>query len=383
MTAVAVLGSTGSIGVNTLKVIDRLGAGYRVAALAAGSNWQALAEQARRFRPELVAMADEHAAAELHRELPGAEIAVGPEGLERAASMASVDIVVLAVTGSAGLPAALAAARSGKRLALANKESLVMAGGPLTRLVQRHGAEIVPVDSEHSAIFQAMQCGQPQHVRRIIITASGGPFLDTPADALERVTPQEALNHPTWSMGPKVTIDSATLMNKALEVIEAHWLFGVEPQRIEVVIHPQSIVHSLVEFCDRSVVAQMGKPDMQLPIQYALTYPERVPSPLEPLDLSAVGSLMFRKPDTQRFPGLLLGYRAAQRGGTAGAVLNAANEVAVAAFLGGRIGFCEIAEVVERTMDCCPVVADPSIEDIYRADTAARREAEQCLISLR
>ena len=378
MPAVAVLGSTGSIGVNTLKVIGRLGAGYRVSALAAGSNWRALAAQAREFRPELVAIYDETAAEALKSELPGGiEIAVGEEGLVRAASIASADIVVLAVTGAAGLPAAIAAVQSGKRLALANKESMVMAGAMLNRLAGRHGAEIIPVDSEHSAVFQAMHSGTDSQVRRIIITASGGPFLDTPAAELAQVTPGQALNHPTWSMGPKITIDSATLMNKALEVIEARWLFNVDAAGIEVLVHPQSIVHSLVEFCDTSVLAQMGLPDMQLPIQYALTYPRRLPMPLEPLDLGAIGSLTFRKPDTDRFPGLKLGFRAAREGGTSGAVLNAANEVAVEAFLDGRIGFCRIPEVVERAMDCVPVGAEPTIDEILAADASAREIARQ------
>jgi len=384
MPSIAVLGSTGSIGVNTLKVVDRLGPEYRVAALAAGSNWREIAEQARKLRPELVAIGDESVSDALRAELPaGIEVAVGAEGLELAASLPVVDTVVLAVTGAVGLPAAMAAARSGKRLALANKESMVMAGRLINRIVGQYGAEIIPVDSEHSAVFQAMHCGGRHHARRIIITASGGPFLDTPVEKLAQVTPEQALNHPTWSMGPKITIDSATLMNKALEVIEARWLFDIDADNIEVVVHPQSIVHSLVEFCDTSVVAQMGLPDMQLPIQYALTYPERIEMPLEPLDLCKAGSLTFRSPDTERFPALELGFRAAREGGTSGAILNAANEIAVEAFIDGRIGFCQIAEIVELTMDCCPGVADPSIEDLYSADAAAwdaaREACEQCM----
>ncbi len=384
MPSIAVLGSTGSIGVNALKVIDRLGPEYRVAALAAGSNWCEMAEQARKLRPELVVIGDESVSDALRARLPaGIEVAVGAEGLELAASLPVVDTVVLAGTGAIGLPAAMAAARSGKRLALANKESMVMAGSLLNSIVKQHGAEIIPVDSEHSAVFQAMHCGGRRQARRIIITASGGPFLDTPVEKLALVTPEQALNHPTWSMGPKITIDSATLMNKALEVIEARWLFDIDADSIEVVVHPQSIVHSLVEFRDTSVVAQMSLPDMQLPIQYALTYPERIEMPLEPLDLCKVGSLTFRRPDTERFPALELGFRAAREGGTSGAILNAADEIAVEAFIDGRIGFCQIAEIVELTMDCCPGVAEPCIKDLYSADAAARkiaREAcEQCM----
>ncbi len=384
MPSIAVLGSTGSIGVNALSVIDRLGPEYRVAALAAGSNWYEMAEQARRLRPELVVIGDESASDALRTRLPASiEVAVGAEGLERAASLPVVDTVVLAVTGAAGLPAAMAAAKSGKRLALANKESMVMAGSLLNNIAEQHGAEIIPVDSEHSAVFQAMHCGGRRNARRIIITASGGPFLDTPVEELAQVTPEQALNHPTWSMGPKITIDSATLMNKALEVIEARWLFDIDADSIEVVVHPQSIVHSLVEFHDTSVVAQMGLPDMQLPIQYALTYPERVEMPLEPLDLCEVGSLTFRKPDTERFPALELGFRAAREGGASGAILNAANEIAVEAFIDGRIGFCQIAEIVELTMDYCPGVAEPCIEDLYGADAAARETAREARLRLK
>ena len=378
MTGVSVLGSTGSIGVNTLKVVQRLGAGFRVVALAAGSNWRSLAEQARMFSPELVVIDDASAVDDLRSEIPaGTQVGVGAEGLEQAAALSSAGVVVLAVSGAAGLPAALAAARNGKRLALANKESMVMAGSLLTSLAHRHGAEIIPVDSEHSAIFQAMHSGRREEVRRVIITASGGPFLDTPAAELAQVTPRQALNHPTWAMGPKITIDSATLMNKALEVIEARWLFELDAEHIDVVIHPQSIVHSLVEFCDMSVIAQMGYPDMQLPIQYALTFPSRRPMPLEPLDLPSLGALVFCDPDTKRFPCLELGYRAVREGGTAGAVFNAAGEVATEAFLAERIGFCDIPRVVERTMDCCPAAPDPSIDDIFQADKAARIAAQE------
>lgn len=377
MPSVAVLGSTGSIGTNTLEVIGRLGPDFDVAALAAGSNWSELARQAGKFNPELVVIGEE-SVDELRDELPGGvDVASGAEGLERAASLASVDIVVLAVTGSVGLPAAIAALREGKRLALANKESMVMAGALLNRLAAENDAEIIPVDSEHSAVFQAMHSGAEGQVRRIIITASGGPFLDTPAERLADVTPEQALDHPTWSMGPKITVDSATLMNKALEVIEARWLFDVKPEMIEVVVHPQSIVHSLVEFCDKSVLAQMGYPDMQLPIQYALTYPLRRPMPLEPLDLAGTGKLSFRRPDTDRFPGLNLGFRAAREGGTAGVVLNAANEIAVEAFLDERISFSRIPGIVEVVMDCLPVIAEPSIEQIYQADTQARVSARR------
>ncbi|HUS58185.1 MAG TPA: 1-deoxy-D-xylulose-5-phosphate reductoisomerase [Planctomycetota bacterium] len=373
MKHIAVLGSTGSIGVNALSVLSHL-PGYRVAGLAAGSNFDLLARQAVQFGAEAVAVADDTSLSRLRSKLPaGIRVLGGVAGIEAIASLPDADIVVVAISGSAGLPATLAALNAGKTVALANKESLVMAGGLVSQLARRKGLPLLPVDSEHSAIFQALAAGNRGEVRKVIITASGGPLRDVPLDELDLVTPERALQHPTWSMGRKITIDSATMMNKALEIVEARWLFGLDASQIEVLIHPQSIVHSMVVFCDGSVIAQMGAPDMRVPIQYALTYPNRQPGPVSEPDFAAIGRLDFLAPDPERYPALELGYRAAREDGTLGAVLNAANEVAVADFLHGRIPFTRITEIVREVMDLHDVIKQPDLPQILEADRWARQ----------
>lgn len=353
MKRLAILGSTGSIGRNALAVAAEHPEEFHVVGLAAGKNAQVLAEQIIAFRPLQVSVQDEAVAQELKDLLAGqppVEILVGSEGAVAVAASVEVDLVVSAMVGAVGLPPTLAAVEAGKSVALANKESLVAAGPLVMRAVAAHGATLIPVDSEHSAIFQALE-GQPRDgVRRLWLTASGGPFRTWPKEKLDEATPAQALKHPNWAMGAKITIDSATMMNKALEVIEAGILFGLPVSQIEVFIHPQSIIHSLVEFVDGSVLAQLGWPDMRLPIAYALTYPRRLPLNGEPLDLGKVAQLTFERPDFERFPSLRLGYEAAEAGGTMPAVLNAANEVAVAAFLAGRLPFSRIPRVVEETM---------------------------------
>ena len=385
MKGVAILGATGSIGRATLDVVrslNRLGGGeFRVSGLAAGSSWEALVEAVPEFRPRLVALANAESAERLKTALGSEDVEIisGPDAATRVATDEDADVVVSAIVGAAGLEPTLAATRLGKRVALANKEALVMAGPLMLDEAARSGATLLPVDSEHSAIFQARIAGRPREVRRIVLTASGGPFRGRPAEDLERVTAAEALDHPTWSMGPKITVDSATLVNKALEVIEARWLFGLDPDRIEVWIHPQSVVHSMVEFVDGSIVAQLGATDMRLPIQYALTYPERRPGPLAGFRLEDMASLTFERPDTARFPGLELGFRAAREGGTAPAVLNAANEVAVGAFLSGGCRFTDIPRTIREVMDRRDVVGEPTLEDIWLADRQAREEARAAL----
>ena len=373
---VAVLGSTGSIGRSTLDVIAASEGAFAPWLLAAHRSVAALVEQCRRFRPRWVVVVDPAAAAELGPGSlpPGTELAVGPQALERLVADPAVDRVVSAIVGAAGLRSTWAAVAAGKTVALANKETLVMAGPLVMRLAERTGARILPVDSEHAAIHQAIRAGDPEEVVRIVLTASGGPFRKRPVESLAAVTPAEALQHPTWSMGPKITIDSATMMNKALELIEARWLFAMPADRLAVMIHPQSIVHSLVEFVDGSVIAQLGPPDMRLPIQYALAHPRRLPGPARRLDFAMPFMLEFEPPDLARFPAIRLGLEAAARGGTAGAVLNAANEEAVRGFLAGEIGFQEITEVCERTLAEHPFQADPTFDDVVRLDAWARRE---------
>ncbi len=351
MKRLSILGSTGSIGRSTLAVVAEYPDKFAVVGLAAGKNVELLAEQVARFRPALVSVQDEAGAARL-RELvaPGLEILVGRAGA-LAVATASVELVVSAMVGAVGLEPTLAAIRAGLPVALANKETLVAAGPLVMTLARERGVPLVPVDSEHSAIFQALQGQRRADIRRLWLTASGGPFRSWEADRLERATAAQALKHPNWSMGAKITIDSATLMNKALEVIEASVLFGLPVDQIGVYVHPQSIVHSLVEFVDGSVIAQLGVPDMRLPIAYALNYPRRLPLNSPPLDLCRIARLTFETPDQTRFPALALGYAAARTGGTMPAVLSAANEVAVAAFLDGRLRFPEIPRVVARTME--------------------------------
>ena len=371
---IAILGSTGSIGQNALEVISNLGPPYRAVALSAHSKADQLLEQVRRHRPAAVALTGERPTDSFGREVraAGAQLYEGPGGLEQLVSRPDVDLVLAAVVGAAGLPAVLAAVRAGKTLALANKESLVVAGSLVVPEARRRGVRILPVDSEHSAIFQAIQCGRLHEVSRVILTASGGPFRNAPRERIENATLEDALKHPTWRMGSKVTIDSATMFNKALEIIEACWLFDLPPEKVEVVIHPESVVHSMVEFVDGSVVAQLSPPDMRTPIQYALTYPERAQGLAKRLDLSRPLALHFEPPDPARFPALRLAFDVAKRGGTAGAVLNAANEAAVAAFSAGTVPFGEISRLVELTIQKHRVVGSPSLDDLLEADRWAR-----------
>jgi 1-deoxy-D-xylulose-5-phosphate reductoisomerase len=374
---VVILGSTGSIGENTLDVLAHLGHPYRVYGLSAHSRVARLAEQAGRFGARRAVVSRSDLGGDLSASLAGGRTSAeaGEPALVSLAADPEVQTVVSAIVGAAGLPAALAAVRAGKRVAIANKEPLVTAGHVFTRAAAESGAEILPVDSEHSAVFQCLRSGRPGEVRRVVLTASGGPFRETPPDRLADVTVEDALRHPNWKMGPKITIDSATMMNKALEVVEARWLFDLRPDQIEVVVHPESVVHSLVEFCDGSVIAQLGPPDMRTPIQYALTHPQRRTGNVPPLDLAGLGRLRFEPPDLRRFPALRLGFEVARAGGTAGAVFNAANEVAVAAFLDRRIGFVGITRIVERVLGSHHIQADPDLPDCLAADHWARAEA--------
>ena len=372
---IAVLGSTGSIGRQSLDVIDACG--MSVAALTANSSVERMEEQARQFKPELVALVDEKAADDLRVRLADTNVKVagGMSGLLEAAAIPSADTVITSVVGMVGLRPTLAAIREGKRIALANKETLVCAGELVLEEARDYGAQILPVDSEHSALFQSLEGNDPKEVKRLILTCSGGPFYGKKAEELEHVTREDALRHPNWSMGAKITVDSATLMNKGLEFIEAMHLYHMPPEKISVLIHRESIIHSLVEYCDNAMIAQLGSPDMRLPIQYALTWPRRIPGPAAPLDLWGCGGLTFGTPDTETFRCLALAYEAARAGGTAGAILNGANEAAVAQFLAGKIGFLDIARRVERAMERVAVVQEPGLEDILNADQEARRVA--------
>jgi 1-deoxy-D-xylulose-5-phosphate reductoisomerase len=380
---VTVLGSTGSIGRQTLEIAALFPERLQIRALASGSDWAGLAEQARALRPKLAVVADPAAGPALADALEGTGVraAWGGEALAEAASMDEVEIVVAAIVGAAGVAPTLAAVTAGKAVALANKETLVMAGALVENAAAASGAQVIPVDSEHSAIFQCLVGEHAGGIERLVLTASGGPFRTRPAADFERITPAEALAHPNWSMGAKVTIDSATLMNKGLEVIEAHWLFGVDVDRIEVLVHPQSIIHSIVEFVDGSSKAQLGVPDMRVPIQYALTWPARWPAPHPRVDWAAVGRLDFEKPDVTRFPCLGLAFEALRRGGTAPAVLNAANEVAVARFLREEVRFADIPRLVEGALAHVngAVGSNPDIDALWAADREARAVASQAL----
>ena len=370
---VSILGSTGSIGRQTLDVIDHLP--IRVAALTANRDVARMEEQCRKYRPKLAVMADEQAAMDLKTRLADTEIQVeaGMEAICRAATLEETDTVCGSVMGVAGLQPTLQALRAGKRLALANKETLVCAGALVTRTAREHGAEILPVDSEHSAIFQClMGCRDRGEVKRLILTASGGPFYGMKREQLQTVPAAQALRHPNWTMGQKITIDSATMMNKGLECIEAMWLYDLPMEKIDVVIHRQSVIHSLVEYCDGAVLAQLGVPDMRIPIQLALTYPNRMQSPAAPLDLLGCGDLTFQAPDNENFPCMLLALEAARRGGTACAVMSGANEVAVAHYLQGKIGFYDIPRLVLGAMDAVRPVPADTLEAILQADRAAR-----------
>ncbi len=376
----ALLGSTGSVGVSTLALVERFPERFRAVALAAGRNMAVLAEQVRRHAPDLVSVADETSAADLRQRVPSytGRILVGSEGPLAVATHPEADLVLSALVGALGLVPTLAAVHAGKHVALANKEALVVAGELVTSAARAQGVDLLPVDSEHNAIFQALQGQRRSEVKRIVLTASGGPFLSRSAAELANVTVAEALNHPTWKMGPKITIDSATLMNKGLEVIEARWLFDVDADRIDVVIHPQSIVHSMVEYIDGSVLAQMAVPDMTIPIGYALAYPERLPLDyLRPLDLPAAGTLTFVAPDRQRFPCLDLAYRALRAGGTMPAVLNAANEIAVERFLAEDIAYREIPTLVAAVMDAHEQGPASNLDVLLAADGWAREAARR------
>ena len=373
---IAVLGSTGSIGQNSLEVMKNSAGQFRPAYLATNTNIELLQKQIIEFKPKGVAVLDQDQAAALRTTVGSrVEVLSGNEGLEEIVSRDDVDVVVSALVGFAGLRPTIAAIRRGKTVALANKETLVVAGELMTSLVKKHGARLIPVDSEHSAILQCLLGEDPAQIARLILTASGGPFLNTPTDAFSSITVEEALNHPNWKMGNKITIDSATLMNKGLEVIEAHWLFGLPAERIEVVIHPQSIIHSMVEFIDGSVKAQMGLPDMKLPIQFALTYPRRSPMDGARIDFPRLQSMTFFEPDRKKFRCLQLAFDALSLGGTAPAVLNAANEVAVGAFLGGKIRFDRIPAIIEQALLAHTARFSPPLEDIIEADEHTRHFA--------
>ncbi len=377
----SILGSTGSIGVSTLDVVRRHPERYRVVALSAGRNVEILAQQVREFRPTLVSVQDAASAKALAEKIGDlrCEIHVGEDGALRVAKVPDTDTVVSAMVGAVGLRPTHAAICAGKVVALANKETLVMAGRCMTEALKKHNTTLLPIDSEHSAILQCLQGQRHDHVRRVILTASGGPFRDRPAGSFAQITKVEALKHPNWSMGAKITIDSATMMNKGLELIEAMWLFDLRPEQVDIVIHPQSIIHSMVEYCDGSVMAQLSTPDMRGPIAYALSYPDRVTSGIARVDFKELSQLTFEMPDSEKFPALRIARQVAVAGGTAPAVMNAANEVAVAAFLNDAIPFLRMAQVVEEVMQRHAVMPCITIEDALEADKWARRAAQTLL----
>ncbi|MBI2158876.1 MAG: 1-deoxy-D-xylulose-5-phosphate reductoisomerase [Candidatus Rokubacteria bacterium] len=380
MKRITLLGATGSIGLRTLDLVASFPEELQIAGLAArGSNVDLIADLCRKYSPRAVALLDAGAVDRLARQLPAPrpELLSGPEGLAALARDADADVVVSALVGGAGLLPTMAAIQAGRTVALANKETLVMAGSLMTAAARRRGVTLLPVDSEHSAVFQCLAGHNRGDIHRILLTASGGPFRETPKAKLAAVTVEDALRHPTWKMGAKITIDSATLMNKGLEIIEARWLFDVAPDQVQVVVHPQSIVHSMVEYIDGSVIAQLGVADMGVPILYALTYPERRPTPAARLDLTRVGRLTFQEPDTDKFPCLRLARAALEQGGAAPVVLNAANEIAVAAFLDRRIGFIDIADVIERALGGSPAGELRSIDECVAIDAEVRRRVQQ------
>ena len=384
MKEIVLLGSTGSIGTNTLDIVERFPDEFRVVGMTAGSNDDKLEEQIRRFRPAVVALANPSAAARLRdrcRDLP-VNILVGPEGVAEVARVPGPTLAISAIVGAAGLLPTLSAIRSGKHVALANKEPMVMAGQLMREEAQAHGVRILPVDSEHSAIFQSLEGHRREDVRKIVLTASGGPLWELSRDAMQDVKPERALQHPNWKMGAKITIDSATLMNKGLEVIEARWLFDIPASHIDVLVHRESIIHSLVEYNDRSIIAQLGLPDMRTPISYAMNYPERLILDLPSLDLAEIGKLTFHRPDHDRFPCLRLGYDSLAEGGTMPATLNAANEVAVEAFLNGGIRFGEIAEIIRGTMESHTRRELECLENALEADRWAREKALSLVTAL-
>jgi 1-deoxy-D-xylulose-5-phosphate reductoisomerase len=385
MRKLAVLGSTGSIGVTTLSIVERFPEDFQVVALAAGRNLAKLTQQVRRFQPDVVSLASEDDARTLKERLPDfhGTILCGSEGLMATATHPEADMVMAALVGAVGLPPTLAGIRAGKTIALANKEALVISGELMTREAQQYGVRLLPVDSEHNAIFQALQGHPRERVKRIILTASGGPFRQRPAAELAQVSVEEALQHPTWKMGNKITIDSATLMNKGLEVIEARWLFNLPPEQVSVIVHPQSIVHSMVEYVDGSVLAQLGIPDMAVPISYILAYPDRLPlTHLPQLDLARIGQLQFHEPDFDKFSCLRLAYSALCQGGTCPAVLNAANEVGVEHFLNGQLRFLDIAVLNERVLEAHDPQPVTDLDSLLEADRWAREHARGMLSTL-
>lgn len=373
-----ILGSTGSIGTQTLDVVRSNPERYRVGYLTTNGRGELLAKQIAEFNPTGVVVFNPTVAQQI-REQFGLQVEVlqGEEGACEVASRPEVDIVVSALVGFAGVRPTIAAIKQGKRIALANKETLVAAGELITGLLKQHNAELIPVDSEHSAIYQCLVGESSAEVEQLILTASGGPFRELPADQFQAITPEQALRHPNWSMGPKITIDSATLMNKGLEVIEARWLFDVPPEKIGVVVHPQSIIHSMVQFVDGSVKAQLGLPDMRLPIQYALGWPKRIPNDYQRMNLPLLSSLTFAEPDFQRFPCLQLAFDVLRRGGTAPAILNAANEVAVSSFLDGKLSFTDIPRCIERALERAEIVDSPSLADLLAADARTREDVRR------
>ncbi len=380
MKKISILGSTGSIGVNTLDVLERNPDQFQLVGLAAGSNVDLFAEQVQKYRPQVAALFDTSKIEELRHRLNGQDVEIvgGQDGSVQVASHPDADMVVSGMVGCAGLVPSFAAVSAGKTLALANKETLVVAGEVILREAEKNNVSIIPVDSEHSAIFQALNGEDPKRIRRIVLTASGGPFRTFTAEQMESVTVEDALKHPNWDMGSKITIDSATMMNKGLEFIEAKWLFGLDTQ-IDIIVHAQSIIHSMIEFVDTSIMAQLGIPDMRVPIAYAMTYPDRVECDLPSLDLAAMGDLTFEAPDFKRFPCLRLAHEVMEAGKTLPAVLNAANEIAVQAFLDRQIGYKEIPELIESTLDRHQPHSADSIEDVLAADDWARSEARQLL----
>jgi 1-deoxy-D-xylulose-5-phosphate reductoisomerase len=375
---IVLLGATGSIGVSTQKVVADLPDQLRLVGIASRENVAGMVPAVKQFQPLAVAMTSPDKARELSAQI-GKPVLAGERGLVELATLPEADIVLVAIVGTAGLEPALAAIRAGKDLAVASKEILVMAGDLVMREARKHNVRVLPVDSEHSAIFQCLEGRQPHDVKRLVLTASGGPFRQTPRAEFERITLAQALKHPSWNMGQKITIDSATLFNKGLEMIEARWLFDVEIDRVDVVVHPQSVVHSMVEFNDGSILAQLSVPDMRYPIQYALTWPRRLPNSMPATDFAKIGTLTFENPDTAKFPSLRLAREAGRVGGTLPAVFNAANEVAVARFVAGEVGFMDIFRTVERTMNAHRPVASPPLDAILEADLWARKEAARVI----
>ena len=387
MKGLCILGSTGSVGTNTLRVVESLPGEFRVAALSAGKNLGLLVEQISKFHPSIVSVASSDCIEPLRSQVQAAEykgpvkIVAGAEGQAEAATHAEVDFVVSAAHGVTGLGATYEAVRAGKAVGLANKEVMVVAGELVTTLARERGVPILPIDSEHSAVHQCLRSGNPKEVRRLILTGSGGPFRKTPRKQLASVTPEQALKHPIWRMGARITIDSATLMNKGLEVIEAHWLFGLEPSKIDVMIHPESVVHSMIEFQDGSIMAQLSVADMRLPIQYALTYPDRMSLNGTDLRLDVLNTrrLSFSRPDTRRFPCLDLAREALAKGGLMPCALNAADEVAVEAFLGGQMGFMGIPRVIEDVLRHTPAAKPDSLDEVFECDRESRRRAREAV----